>query len=578
MYAVVAVATYGFTAWMQAFFHQRFGHRPAGRWLFRNHVRFHHTIYRRMLTTPRYLDEERSNTAFYVLPIATASAIAYLLLPGDMFVVVAASMIATYLAHIYVHVQFHITNSWLERFHWFLRLQRLHSVHHADMSKNHAILMPFWDRVFGTYQPAESQPSTRKATPRGPRSSLLTGNLPDLEGDKLAFAVRCERQYGPIVQLRLWNQPFFLVSDAAMIGEVLVTKHRNFTKPMIFKTLEVAFGRGIAAAEHDMSMHTRQILQPAFHRTRLEDVARVAEACTQRMIERWETGAIVDVEPAIRTLCLEIFAQGMLGETLDDDQQGVVFEAFARVQEAVRSFSCLPKERLPFPSTVRFKRAFRDLDALVDELVRRHADRAHDDNLLSLLLRARANGDPLMTTRQIRDELVTLFLAGYETVASSVHFALVLLSEHPGEARLDNIDNVIKETHRLYPPGYQIGRVTIEPCEIGGHAIPANTHVVIYPWAVHRSPRYFEEPDAFRPARWSDGSTRSLPRFAYLPYGAGPHTCIGAALARVEMTAILSTIIQRARLTLRHGTRIVPEPRFTLTVAGGSLPMIVERL
>ena len=582
-YSVIAVATYGLTGFFQALFHERLGHTPSGKWLFRNHVRFHHSVYRKTLTSPRYIDEERSNTGFYVIVLAVQSVIAYALFPRDLFVVCEASMFLTYLAHIYVHIQFHITGSWLERFHWFLRLQRLHGVHHLDMRKNHAILLPFWDRVLGTYQPAEPRPSTMaKPTPRGPRSSFITGNLPDLLGDKLAFAVRCERQFGPIVRLRLWNQPFFLVSDPAMIGEVLVTKNRNFTKTMLIKSLSVAFGRGIAASEHDLSMHARRILQPAFTNTRLNDLAHTAEACTRQMIDRWNDGATVDVYPAIRTLCLEIFSKSMLGATLDDDEQRVVIDAFAQVQEAVRAFTCLPRERLPFPRTLRLRRVFRNLDAIVADLISRHAD--DGDDILSLLLRAQASGDPLMTARQIRDEVVTMFLTGYETVASSVHFALYLLSEHPAEAAKlehdpdgDQLDNVIKETLRLFPPGYQFGRVTIEPCEIGGHAIPANTHVLIYPWAIHRSPRYFADPDAFRPERWANGLARSLPKFAYLPYGGGPHTCIGATLARTEMATILATIVKHARLTLQPGTRVVPDPTFSLTVGGSSLPMIVER-
>ena len=581
---VIAVATYGLTSFLQAFFHQRLGHTPSGKWLFRNHVRFHHSLYRKTLTSPRYIDEERSNTGFYVVILAVQSVIAYALFPRDLFVVCEASMLLTYLAHIYVHIQFHITGSWLERFHWFLRLQRLHGVHHLDMSKNHAILLPLWDRVLGTYQPAEPRPATTaKATPRGPRSSLITGNLPDLQGDKLAFAVRCER-LGPIVQLRLWNQPFFLVSDAAMIGEVLVTKNRNFTKPMLVKSLSVAFGRGIVAAEHDLSMHARRILQPAFHKSRLDDLASAAEACTRRLIDRWEDGTTVDVHRAIRALCLEIFSKSMLGETLNEHEQGVVIDAFDQVQESVRNFTCLPREHLPFPQTLRLRWAFRKLDTIVADLISRHGDGANGDDILSLLLRAHASGDPLMTTRQIRDEVVTMFVTGYESVASSVHFALYLLSEHPAEAAklehdLDgtHLDNIIKETLRLFPAAYQIGRVTIEPCEIGGHAIPANTHVLIYPWAVHRSHRYFDEPDAFRPQRWSDGSTRSLPKFAYLPFGGGPHTCIGATLAKAEMATILATIVKHIRLTLPPGTRVVPDPTLSITVAGSSLPMVVER-
>lgn len=597
----VAVVTFYFTGFLQTSLHLLLGHRRTGLWLFQNHVRFHHSIYSKktVMTSARYLDEDRSNTGFYLVPIVFALAISYPLLPLDIFGVFAATMFLTYVAHIYVHVHFHLTSSWLQRFNWFLRLQRLHVVHHVDMRKNHAVLMPFWDRVLGTYQSAVRRQAIPAKTPRGPTSSWLTGNLPDLQGDKLAFALKCDRESDGIVQLRLWNQPFFMVSDATLIGEVLVNQHKNFTKPMPLKALSVAFGRGLLTSEQDLWRHERQLIQPAFHKARLDRQLSTARACVTRMLDGWADGAVRDVYPDIATVCLEVFTQTIFGEALREDERQTVIDGVARVQECSRAFSCLPKERLPFPSTLRLHQACRRLDAVVRDLVERKRDRSDGDDMISLLLRANASGDPVVTLEQIRDELITMWMAGFETVASGVAWALYLLSEHPSAAaklehelddvmqgrpievddipRLKWLGKIVKEAHRLYPPVYQIGRVAIESCEIGGHTIPANTHVLMYAWAVQRSPRYYEDPDAFRPERWTEEMTRALPTFAYIPFGGGPRKCIGHALSTVETALLIGTIAQAWRLTLVPGARVVPDPALSLPIAGNSLPMMAHR-
>ena len=597
----VAAVTFSFTAFLQTSLHLLLGHRPAGGSMFRNHVKFHHTIYSKksLMTSPRYLDEERSNTAFYLLPLVLALAIAHPLLPLDLFAVFAGTMILTYAAHVYVHVQFHLTTTWLQRFHWFLRLQRLHTVHHVDMKKNHAVLMPFWDRVLGTHQSAaRRQQGLVKPTPRGPASSWLTGNLPDLQGDKLAFAVKCDRDSDGIVQLRLWNQPFYMVSDAALIGEVLVNQHQNFTKPMPLKALSVAFGRGLITSEHDLWRHERRIVQPAFRKARLDHQLSTARECVTRMLDGWTDGGARDVYPEIATVCLEMFTRTIFGETLREEEREAVIDCFASLQDCNRAFSCLPKERLPFPSTLRLRRACKRLDAVVRDLVtRKHG--SDGDDFVSLLVRAAANGDPVVTYDQIRDEMVSMWLAGFDTVATGVSWALYLLSEHPTAAvklehelddvlqgrsievddipRLEWLGKIVKEAHRLYPPAYQIGRVAIETCEIGGHTILANSHVLMYTWAVHRSPRYYDDPDAFRPERWTEEMTRALPKFAYFPFGGGPRMCIGASLATVETALLVGAIAQAWRLSLVPGTRIVPDPALSLPIAGNSLPMVTHR-
>ncbi len=595
-----ALGAFALGSFSQASLHLLLGHRRIGGPLYTNHVTCHHALYSRgVMTTPRYLDEEKTNTPFYLVVVFGTVLLGYRLLRWELFLGCALGMTVAYFVQVYVHVQYHLVSSPLQRFHWFLRLQRLHAVHHQDMRKNHSILFPLWDRLFGTYAPAEPLAAEPRSPPKGWRSALLSGNLPDLQGDKLAFAVRCEREFDGIVQLRLWNQPFFMVSDPALIQEVLITKHRNFTKPMPLKSLDAVFGNGLLTSEYDLWHHDRRILQPAFHRERLASCAATIEQCAARAVDGWADGSTQDLYREMGTLCLDVFARTLLGEVLDAEKE-VLLECAAALQDCNRQFTCLPKERLPFPSTRRLWRAVKGVDEVVYGLIakRRQAPREGND-LLSALLRAQGEGDAVLTDKQVRDELVTMFMGGHETIAAGICWALFLLASHPEAAlrveeevdralqgrapgmedlgRLPFTANVIKETLRLYPPAYQIGRVTIDACELGGYRIPAKAHVLMYQWAVHRSPRYFERAEDFWPDRWTPEMLKALPKFAYFPFGGGPRTCIGASFATVETTIVLATIAQRCRLALAPGAHVVPDPAVTLPLQGNTLPMVVRR-
>ena len=599
-WAAVAVLTFLLGSFFQAWLHVILGHRPWGGPLYVNHVTCHHTLYSgSTMTTPRYLDEAKSNTTFYLVPAFATIAVGFYLMPVGFFIACAVGMGFAFVTLVYVHVQFHLISSPLQRFHGFLRLQRLHVVHHKDMGKNHSLLFPFWDRLFGTYQSAEALSSSPKVIPQGPRSALFSGNLPDLQGDKLAFALRSDRELGGIAQYRLWNQPFFLVSDADLISEVLITKHRNFTKPMPLKALDAVFGRGLLTSENDLWVHQRRIMQPAFHRSRLESYASIAGAHASAVVAGWEDGSRHDLYREMSELCLEVFTRSLLGETLNE-QKAVLMECVAALQECNRKFTCLPREKLPFAATRRLWRACESVDELVYGLIasRRRAPQAGDD-LLSVLLRAQNDDNPALTDRQVRDEVVTMFLGGHETIASGIAWTLYLVSQTPEAARkveaevdavlqgrapgmedvsrLEFTGKVIKESYRLFPPAYQIGRVAIEDCDIGGHRIPAKSHVLMYQWAVHRSPRYFERPDEFWPERWTPQMVSSLPRFAYFPFGGGPRTCIGASFSTVETTIVLATLVANFQLELAPGAQVAPDPALTLPLRGNSLPMIVRR-
>jgi cytochrome P450 len=236
---------------------------------------------------------------------------------------------------------------------------------------------------------------------------------------------------------------------------------------------------------------------------------------------------------------------------------------------------------------------------MMDQLVEaRQASGERSDDLLSMLLDVRYSDGSAMSRRQLRDELVTLFLAGHETTAASLSWAWYLLSQHPAvlaalRAELDGVlggrrvtvedlpklgylDKVFKEVLRLYPSAYNIGRVTKEACEVGGYPIARGRNLIMCQWAVQRSARHYQDPEVFRPERWDPNAAKKPPKFAYFPFGAGPRNCVGAQFATMEAKLILASIAQRYQLDLAPGTQVAVDPAITLRPAGG-LPMLVRR-
>jgi cytochrome P450 len=249
-------------------------------------------------------------------------------------------------------------------------------------------------------------------------------------------------------------------------------------------------------------------------------------------------------------------------------------------------------DAVPLPGHIRYRRALRRVDRIVERIIReRQSDGQDKGDLLSMLMQARdENGDP-MPDRQLRDEAVTLLLAGHETTALALSWTVYLLGQHPGvEAqvaaevaevvgsraasvedlpRLRFTDQVVTEAMRIYPPAWVIGREAVEDCEIGGYPVPTGTTILISPWVIHRASIHFDEPMEFRPDRWSGGLARHLPRFAYLPFGGGPRICIGNRFATMEAVLILATLMQRFRLELQREREVVPFPSITLRPKGG---------
>ncbi len=367
-------------------------------------------------------------------------------------------------------------------------------------------------------------------------------------------------------------------------------------------------------SEGDFWLRQRRLVQPVFNRSRIVGYAAAMVEATQRHLASWQPGERRDIHVEMMRITLDIAAKTLFGAEVGDEAQAIASAMEVAQQNFIGRFnSLLPLPMwIPTPANLRMQRAVRKLDEVMYGIIRqRRADMQTPGNrstvsqsmggdLLSLLLRARDEDDgSAMTDRQLRDEAMTLFLAGHETTALVLSWTWFLLAEHPDAeqnlmAELDAVlagrpptaddwprlkftEMIALESMRLYPPAYVIGREAIVDCGIGGYAVPRGTTVLMPQWVVQRDPRFFEEPEKFRPERWGQERIKSLPKFAYFPFGGGPRVCIGQQFAMMELVLILATIAQKFRFRMQPGAMVKPVASFTLRPATGIAGLIEGR-
>lgn len=363
----------------------------------------------------------------------------------------------------------------------------------------------------------------------------------------------------------------YLLNEPELIDQVLARQADNFIKSTLFyRHLSALFGQGLLTSEGEFWRRQHRLIAPAFQGARLAGYGEIMARYAQQMIQDWRPGEPRNLHRDMMALTMRIVAK-----TLFDAELGVEVEVISRTFTAVveeisarllRPF-VIPAW-IPTPGNRRYRRGVRELDRLVYRLLRERRKSGLDrGDLLSLLLAARDEAGQPMAERQLRDELVTLFLGGHETTAVTLSWTWHLLSGHPAVlarlqaelrtvlrgrppvvadvARLRYSEAVIKESLRLFPPAWGIAREAVRACELGGYRLPAGATVAISPWLLHRDPRYFEQPDAFRPERWGPEQSRPLPRHAFMPFGGGPRICIGQRFAMLEAVLVLATVAQR---------------------------------
>jgi cytochrome P450 len=434
--------------------------------------------------------------------------------------------------------------------------------------------------------------AARVATIRG---APLTGVIGRWRKDALGVLSEADATGADAIRFRLGPRWALLLRHPDLIWHVLVENQRNYEKRTRgYLKLRLVLGDGLLTSNGAHWLRQRRIAQPAFHRDRLAGLVSVFSRAAQDMVAAWqapaERGEAIDVAQEMMRVTLRIAAETLLSADVTRDADAVGRSLTLVLGHTMGLITSLVPyhDRLPTPRNLRFREALADLDRVVLGIIaeRRRASSPGAD-LLGMLMSARdeETGEG-MTDRQLRDEVMTIFLAGHETTANALAWTLLLVSEHPEERQrleaevdgvagtgpvtvghlpaLPRVEMVLKESMRLYPPVWILGRSAVKPDEVAGVRVPAGGFVFVSPWLTHRHPAYWPDPLEFRPERFTPDASRRIPHGAYLPFSAGPRLCIGNHFAMMEAQVILAAILARFRLTLCPGHPVVPQPLITL--------------
>jgi cytochrome P450 len=433
---------------------------------------------------------------------------------------------------------------------------------------------------------------TTPRRPPGPQGKLLKPNFLIFRRDPVSFMERITREYGDIVYFKLGPQDVYFLNHPDFIKDVLVTHHQGFIKGRALQRSKRLLGEGLLTSEGQFHRRQRRLAQPAFHRQRIASYASVMTDYSVRAMERWRDGETLDISQEMMRLTL-----GIVGKTLfDADVEAEAQEIGAALTVVMDLFDALMMpfsellEKLPLPQNKRFQKARARLDATIYRIIneRRKSGEDHGD-LLSMLLLAQDEEDQNgggMTDEQVRDEAMTIFLAGHETTANALTWTWYLLSQHEDVeaklheeldqllagrlpemddvARLKYTEMVLTEAMRLYPPAWAIGRLATKDHEIGGYVVPDGSLVLLSQYAMHHDARFFPEPERFDPQRWATDAREARPQFSYFPFGGGPRRCIGEAFAWMEGILLIATLAQKWRMRLVPDQRVEVRPVITL--------------
>ncbi|MDB5100281.1 MAG: cytochrome [Cyanobacteria bacterium RYN_339] len=421
--------------------------------------------------------------------------------------------------------------------------------------------------------------------PPGPKSRLPAGLLFQFRRDPMAFLTSLAA-YGPIARFTIGPQAVYFLNDPALVREALVLQHRSFEKGGALKRAKVMLGEGLLTAEGDAHLAQRKLVQPAFHKARIAAFGEVMVGYAEAMSARWQPGQTLDVWSEMMHLTLAI-----VGKTLfDADVEGEAPEIEEAINALLAVFNLITLPftelllKIPTPTNLRARAAMARLDKLIYKLIedRRGSDKG---DLLGMLLGA--------DDRQVRDEAMTLFLAGHETTANALTWAWYLLGQNPDaeaalHAELDAVlgdraptfedmprlvvtERILSEAMRLYPPGWTIGRRALVDVTIGEFVIPKGALVLMSQHVMHRRADFYPEPEKFDLARWTPEAKAERPQFSYFPFGGGPRGCVGEPFAWMEGVLVLATLARHWKLRLVPGHQVVPQPLVTLRPRHGVL-------
>lgn len=439
--------------------------------------------------------------------------------------------------------------------------------------------------------------------PPGPTSRVPGGHMLAFRRDAIGLLTSLVQRFGDVVQYRLGTEQITLINHPHFVRDVLVTNQRNFTKSRALQWAKFILGDGLLTSEGELHLRQRRLAQPAFQRQHLPTYGATMVTSAQRLQARWQDGEARDIDREMTRLTLAIASKTLFGADLEEDAYDIG-EALTTIIELFPRFM-LPFfeliNKLPLPSNRRAEQARNRLDGVIYRIIQeRRAGATDSGDLLSMLLAARdEEGDGQgMSDRQLRDELMTLLLAGHETTATLLTWTWYLLSQHPAvEAqlhaelastlggRLPTVEDmpqlpytrmVIAETLRLYPPAWILGRRTIEPYDVGGYMLPAKAIVVMSPYLIQRDKRFFRRPEVFDPQRWTRAGELTMTKFSFFPFGAGARQCLGEGFAWMEGILALATLAQQWQMRLAPDQQVGLKPLITLRPKYG-MRMVLQR-
>ncbi|WP_432776201.1 cytochrome P450 [Brevibacillus gelatini] len=442
-------------------------------------------------------------------------------------------------------------------------------------------------------------------TVQGPRGLPISGNMLAFRKDPLQFLRNAVAEYGDVVHFRFGpKRHVYLLTNPDQIKEVLVTKQDHFKKGKGLQVARAVVGDGILTSEGQKHMRQRRLMQPAFHRERIASYGQVMVRQAVELMEEWKAGEVRDIHDDMMRVTLAIITETMFGKSIKEgaDKIGHAIDVGLKyVANKASSFIDIPLS-VPTKSNRQFLESNETLDKTIFSLIeeRRKCQDGRQDDLLGMLLAARDEDDGQgMTDEQVRDEVMTIFVAGHETTANTMSWIFYLLATHPQvetklheelatvlAGRLPTVEDlpklpytnlIISETLRLYPAAWTINREVVKEVTIGEYTYQPGDTLMMSQFVMHRLERYYEQPDEFVPERFAGDLLKRIPTYAYFPFGGGPRICIGNNFALMEAALLLATIAQRYRLRLAQPGQVVePEPLVTLRPKNG-LPMRLEK-
>ncbi|GAC1378085.1 MAG: cytochrome P450 [Ktedonobacteraceae bacterium] len=436
--------------------------------------------------------------------------------------------------------------------------------------------------------------------PPGPRALPFFGNMLDFRRDQLEYLQRMQRTYGDMVTIHMGKGPVVLLFRPEYVRYVLTENPRNFTSLQSNGDLKETLGEGLLTIDGEAHRQQRRLVQPAFHRKRVESYAETMVRYTFEMLKRWHGGEEKDMAHEMQKLTLRIVAKSLFNLELAS-QISDLGQQFTAMMENRRSMLArLLKVYIDAPFTAYGKRmaARHKVDALIYRLIaERRAEGGDAGDVVSMLLAAEDEGNQL-TEMQVRDHVMTLMAAGHETTANALTWTFYLLAQNPAVCEkllselqtvlagraptLSDLPNlpytewVLKESMRLYPPAWIIGRHALERFELGGYTFPKGTTFLMSQWLIQRHPEFWENPTEFYPQRWDPMAGEKVPQWAYFPFGGGPRICIGMPFAQLEAKLLLATMLQHFRPQLAPGFEVELQPLVTLRPRRGMRVVLEE--